>query len=166
MPNLVSPGSPNFPDAPNILPDQCAAIVFSIAGYSCALPMQIVSKIVRLTQPIDGQQQTACLVIDDVPTTVLNLYPRFTHIAGKEQNQLCQPKHISDIAIMVRTAHSPCSAVLVDASPTLMMLSLKSTHPLPLSYRQAVGAIAQQVVIQPDHPTRPMIFLLDLDQIH
>ncbi|MEB3213845.1 MAG: chemotaxis protein CheW [Leptolyngbyaceae bacterium] len=145
----------------DLLPDQCSAITFSIDGHICALPMPVVTKVVRLPEPVSCQYNGPnCLLIDERPTTVLNLYPQFGLVRTSTTAQPSS-QQMTDIALLVNSTEAQTIAVLIDAPPRLISLSLKETHPLPLSYRRAIGAIAPCVAI---HPTYSMVLLLDLDQ--
>jgi chemotaxis signal transduction protein len=143
--------------------ETCMVLVFKIADRSLALPLGAIVKIVHsatLTQDIATAE---FVTLDQQPVPVLNI----ASCLGRDGNRptrttLTNPEPVAISAFYIVTAYrDQWVAIGVNQPPTLMELPLSSIHPVPGTYRQAIGDMAQHMAVI-SQPTPLTLLLLDI----
>lgn len=142
--------------------ETCTVLVFKIADRFLALPLGAIVKIVHsatLTQDIATAE---FVTLDQQPVPVLNLSginqegnrPARTTLGRQAQSPIS--------AFFIVTAYrDQWVAIGVDHPPTLLELPLSCIHPVPGTYRQAIGEMAQHMAVI-SQPAPMTLLLLDI----
>jgi chemotaxis signal transduction protein len=150
------------------LTETCMVLVFKIADRSLALPLGAIVKIVHsatLTQDIATSE---FVTLDQQPVPVLNITAGLgregnstrTRLTAQTSPAQSSPAPISPFYI-VTAYRDQWVAIGVNQPPTLMELPLSSIHPVPGTYRQAIGDMAQHMAVI-SQPTPLTLLLLDI----
>jgi chemotaxis signal transduction protein len=132
-------------------------VVFTIAGYRLALPMESVLRVVNCPpELLDSQAALELVNMGQLAIAVLNLQ---SHLRLQHTHQ---PQSSGHFLIVAKAGDELC-AVRVDTPPDLMELTPSMIRQLPAPYRQGHPlTIASQVAVLPQGKATLAIFLLNL----
>jgi chemotaxis signal transduction protein len=132
-------------------------VVFTIAGYRLALPMESVLRVVNCPpELLDSQAALELVNMGQLAIAVLNLQ---SHLRSQRTHQAQSSGHF---LIVARVGAELC-AIRVDTPPDLMELTPSMIRQLPAPYRQGHPlTIASQVAVLPQGKATLAIFLLNL----
>ncbi len=135
-------------------------IVFTIAGYKLALPMEAVLRVVNCPKEIgDRDQQVELIHLGQMAITVLNLH---THLSLKQ----AQPTLTKEHFLVAAKAGNELCAIRVDSPPDLVELDATTIRQLPDPYRQGHPLnIASRVAVLPQGKATMAIFILDMKRV-
>jgi purine-binding chemotaxis protein CheW len=142
----------------NSEPESLKVIVFPIAGYFLALPIETVFKVAN----IPPQLKTSANAIDllhlgQQVITVLNLQPHF----AMQQS----PKNKGQFLVIIQPPQGEFCAIRVDAPPDLMELPRSVVRTMPTAYREGHPLkIATHLAVLPQGEKMLPIFLMDLNR--
>lgn len=136
-------------------------IVFTIAGYRLALPLDGVVRVVNC--PLELHTASGIVELFQLgqhTITVLNLH---RHLALKQASQNEAAGHF---LVVTRTSQAELCAIRVDAPPDLVDLLPSTLRKLPDAYRQGHPLnIASRVAVLPQGKSTAAIFVLDMKRV-
>lgn len=140
-------------------------IVFSIAGYRLALPLESVLRVVNApvtvmpssaNEPLNGVE---LVHLKHLAISVLNLY---SHLSLKQVDSIPQYGQF----LIVTQAGGELCALRVDTPPDLIELDAATLRQLPAPYQQHHPlSIASRVAVLPQGKATSVIFLLDMERV-
>lgn len=140
-------------------------IVFQIAGYRLAVPMDSVLRVVNTppemqdSLPKDQSSLLELIHLGHHAIAVINLYP---HLSLKQVNSMPQQGQF----LVVTKAGEELCAIRVDVPPDLLELDVATIRELPTPYRQGHPlSIASRVAVLPQGKATLAIFLLDMERV-
>ncbi len=143
--------------------NQLKVIVFPVASYWLALPINAVLKVILsppITTTADSDRHGLGMVdVDRQTVTVINLHQHLKPSTGP------QPLH-RRFLILTQTRQGELCGIPVDAPPVLMELSLEAIRPLPATYRQSdpLGMASHMALLQEEEGER-QIYLLGMQKL-
>lgn len=144
--------------------ETCMVLVFKIADRSLALPLGAIVKIVHSATLSQDIATAEFVTLDQQPVPVLNI----SSCLGRDGNQTSRPTRTTLVSqsqispfYIVTAYRDQWVAIGVSQPPTLMELPLTSIHPVPGTYRQSIGDMAQHMAVI-SQPTPLTLLLLDV----
>jgi chemotaxis signal transduction protein len=135
-------------------------IVFTIAGYRLALPMEAVLRVVNCPSEVSDRAQKVELIhLGQTAITVLNLH---THLSLKQ----VKPVAAKNSFLVAAKAGTELCAIRVDTPPDLIELDPTTIRQLPSPYQQGHPlSIASRVAVLPQGKATLAIFILDMKRV-
>jgi chemotaxis signal transduction protein len=138
-------------------------MVFAIADYFFALPINVVLKVVNCP-PLLLSSSLSSIELVHLGLHTITLLKLQQHLAP---GQLQQQANTAQFLVVTQLVQQELCAILVDAPPNLIEIPLSAIRTLPESYRQAhpLHKIASHIAVLPQEETSLSIFLLDMEQV-
>ncbi|NDJ19685.1 chemotaxis protein CheW [Myxacorys almedinensis] len=150
------------------------AVVFSIAGYRLALPMESVLRVVNAppemsasSAPQERSGMVELIHLGHLAIAVLNLYPHLSlkqsisRSVGASQGESQQGQFL----VVTKVGGEIC-AIRVDTPPDLIELDASTIRQIPAPYQQNHPlSIASRVAVLPQGKATLAIFVLDMERV-
>ncbi len=136
------------------------AIVFTSAGYSFALPMGAVSRILHRSLLTTHDLGADLIYLDNQPVEVLDLSAQLPARSAKADWELEQRAFLLLIQLENRTI-----ALAADSAPILLTLPLEKVQAVPGTYRDRLKGLAEGMVVMKKGERTATVFLLELAAI-
>ena len=132
----------------------CKAVVFDMAGFRFALPLNTIGRIVHRSLLQQDPKVKDLLYFENEPLEIVDLVTLLTPTIATSQP-----------AFFVVTEVGRRLAIATEAPPVMMDLPLGAVHDVPSAYQQNLKGLAQQMIMVGEGDTTSSVFLLDLQQL-
>lgn len=132
----------------------CKAVVFDAAGFSFALPLNSIGRIVHRALLQEDPKVKDLLYFENEPLEIVDM------------EQLLAPGTAAnkpEFFVMAELGRR--LAIAAEAPPVMMELPLNAVRNVPSVYQQSLNGLAQQMIMVGEADSTSSVFLLDLQQL-
>lgn len=132
----------------------CKAVVFDMAGFRFALPINTIGRIVHRSLLQQDPKVKDLLYFENEPLEIVDLGALLTSTIAT-----------SEPAFFVVTEVGRRLAIATAVPPVMMDLPLGSVRDVPSAYQQSLKGLAGQMIMVGENNATSSVFLLDLQQL-